>query len=112
MSANKVSSAEIESAWIVLLKTKRIKFWQIPYKERTEELCRIAIDYNGSYLLYVPNILKTQSLCWNAVRNNARSLEYVPIGLKTFDLCKMAYKKNKSSEKFIPKLMRHQVTNE
>ena len=72
-----------------------VEYWgsnlkYLPDELKTPELCRIAVKSRGDALAYVPENLKTEKLCRIAVKKSGDALAYVPENLKTAALCEMA----------------------
>ena len=84
----------------------------VPNELITPELCRIAVEESMYALKYVPDEFKTPELCKFAVEKDGRALYYVPDELKTLELCKLAVKKNSFMLKYVPVHLKRQVKQE
>lgn len=51
----------------------------IPYEDRSLEICLAAIKYTGRNLEFVPDDKKTVGLCLDAVLNYIHAIRFVPI---------------------------------
>jgi hypothetical protein len=106
----------------------------VPFGERTETLCRIAMKHTGYWAMrfvnqetvsydfcvdamnketqafvWVPMRHKTPELCAMALKYHGELLAYVPEHLKTPKLCFEAVKSNSSALEFVPEELRARV---
>ena len=62
-------------------------------KEQTDEICKLAVQQSGSSLKYVKPELMNEEICKLAVRQNGNALHYVKPELMNDEICKLAVKK-------------------
>ncbi|MEK7071147.1 MAG: DUF4116 domain-containing protein [Patescibacteria group bacterium] len=74
----------------------------VPEELITTELCRLAVENCGTALHLVPKSMITPELCRLAVDNYGNSLEYVPEKFRTSEVCGTAVRKSKWAIKFVP----------
>jgi hypothetical protein len=76
---------------------------KVPKEFRTPELCKRAVELNGTNIEYVPNKLITPELCKIAVADKARAaIKYVPDKFKTPELYKYAVEQSGFNLKYVP----------
>jgi len=68
-------------------------------KNKTEEICRLAIQHYGPALKYVEH--QTEEICKLAVEQNGWALQYVNDNFKTEEICTLAIKQNVRSVSFL-----------
>lgn len=71
-------------------------------KNKTEEICLAAIDYNENNLQYAPIDIQTEIMCLIAVNKNGLVLEH--IANKTHNVCLAAVRNNGMALRFISNL--------
>lgn len=72
-------------------------------KNKTLELCHIAIKDHGLALFYVPKEIINEDLCYKAVYSNSLALSYVPKEIINKELCKIAVEDNGLALEYVPK---------
>jgi len=107
----------------------------IPKKEQTLEICKVAISQNpkalkyasrkcidakiclnaiqqdGNVFPYIPNKFITKSMCLLAIQTNADLLNYVPKEWKTSEICLFAITKKPWTFSYVPEGIRYEVFN-
>ncbi|MEK7070689.1 MAG: hypothetical protein AAB966_02690 [Patescibacteria group bacterium] len=68
----------------------------------TEELCRLAVEKDGTTICSVPWKFRTPELYHLAVSRSGLALEHVPRKLKTLELCRLAVENCADAINFVP----------
>jgi hypothetical protein len=75
-----------------------------------EEICKLAVQYNGYLLQYVNQKVMTYEICKLAVQQNYDAFKYVKPELMTDEICKLAVSKNGYAIQIIkPELMTDEI---
>jgi hypothetical protein len=80
------------------LEKKYGSWWleRVPEKDRSYELCRLAVKDTGFNLREVPAECKTYEICFAAIKKSPDVLEHVPHEHRTMELCLEATRKTYS----------------
>ena len=70
-------------------------------KNKSEDICILAVKQNGYALKYVPYNLITNEMCMSAVQQNGTALEYVPNNFITNEICIAAVQKDAWALKYV-----------
>jgi hypothetical protein len=74
----------------------------VPPELMTDELCSIAISYNGTLLSFVPEDKISPDLCKLAVRGTGYALSLVPDEYRTAEICEIAVRSAGKSLEHVP----------
>ncbi len=75
---------------------------EIPYWQRTPELCMEHVARDGGQLRFVPSEIKTPAMCMEAVKNRGAALEHVPYAMRREPICLMAVEQDGMALDFVP----------
>jgi hypothetical protein len=113
-----------QKMYTALIEERPIRLEKVPEERKTADLCRLAVEKDGSTMKFVPKELKpdlyrlavstgkgldsipeddkTDILCTIAVEKNPLQLEFVPEDKKAYSLCLSAVDNNCQAIDFVP----------
>lgn len=71
--------------------------YSLPHMMKWEDVVRMLIKINGSFLEYAKKSIITEELCLIAIENNSRAFLSLPMKLRTKKVCNLAFQKDSSN---------------
>lgn len=75
-------------------------------KDKTENLCKLAVELQALVIRYIPSKMKTYELCTIAILYNCEAFKFVPDECKIYDICKHCVCRNGYLLKYVPNDMK------
>ena len=74
----------------------------IPEINKTENVCKLSVEQDGSSLEFVPDDKKTENICLTAVKQNGYALRFVPTDMRSHKICRLAVINRFESVAYVP----------